>query len=808
MDVRNFKLGWRFLIKEPAYSAVVVLGLALGFAACFLLLGFVRYSLGYDQAVPQAERIFMLKGKPNIGEPMWMESAPLPFLAAAQNSGMVESSTAFQPIFRAFKVGNQITKNVELYAVHPAFGPMFGVRAVEGDLQAALTRPDTLALTVRQAVVLFGDAHAVGKQLAIDGTTFTVAAIVPDPPSNSTIGYAALTGVGSAAWDKAEREELLQAWGRMAGGRLYVKLLPGASSTVLNALLMDTSLRSPLMSELPPELLTELAGKPLLDVRLTALTELYFDSDTANTPGSVQHGDRNAVYGLAAIAVLILLLAVANYVNLATVRTLRRQREIAIRKLQGASVGRLSRQFLAESLMVTLAATLLGLVLAQLLLPLFADLMGRKLDNLLTAANLGAALAIGVAVGLLAGAYPAWVAARVRPQQGLSGRGGSESGAALRLRRVLTVVQFASAMALTGVTLAISWQTWYASNTDPGFDPAPLLVLELPGEANSAPMRGLRQALLGTPGVTGVTGALDMVAGRSFGGNSEFMSRNDGKQVRLPLAGVSANFFDVFALRPVAGRLFDPRTDAEEQPAVVVLNAGAARELGFASAQAAAGQMITVGTGAEARTLRVAGVAPDIRFETLRQAPRPMVYVPSAPTNVLTVRSTLDSAQLEAAVDSLQRQYFPTDVVSVRRMQSYYADNYADDLRLAKLLAMAALLAIAIAAFGIYVLAAYNVQRLTKQIVMRKLFGAGPAAIGRLVGREFVLVIAISALLGLPLAQWANQRYLAGFVEHAPIGIWPLLAAVLVALLVTFLSTTRHALLAMRMAPAQALRSE
>jgi predicted lysophospholipase L1 biosynthesis ABC-type transport system permease subunit len=170
------------------------------------------------------------------------------------------------------------------------------------------------------------------------------------------------------------------------------------------------------------------------------------------------------------------------------------------------------------------------------------------------------------------------------------------------------------------------------------------------------------------------------------------------------------------------------------------------------------------------------------------------------------VRASGDMLALEAAANQLAQQYFPDDVVPVRREPSYFAGNYADDLRLAKLLGMACAIAMLMAAFSIYVLATYSLQRLAKQIVLRKLYGAKRRNIAALVGREFIVLIGIGALIGLPFAAIEIQNYLATFVEHAPIGAWTLLFALILALLVTLLSTLRHTMIAMRLAPAQILR--
>lgn len=808
MNVRDFRIGWRLLIQQPAYSAVVVLGLSIGFAVFFLLLGFVRYSYSYDQAVPQADRIYLVMNKFNVmGKPAWYEMTPLPLLAAAQGSGLVETATAIVPQQLPVKVGDQVTQ-IDLLAVHPAFQQMFDVHPVKGDLQEALSRPDRVAITEATARQLFGDTEVVGKSMRINGNPFVVSALLADPPSNSTISYAALAGIESAVWSDQERQSLFSAWSGI-GGKIYLKLKPGASPAALHQLLQYASDHSPFASQLEPEVLQTLGQNKVMEVRLGALTDMYFENRTANAPGSSPHGDERTILGLAAVAGLILLLAVTNYVNLATIRTLGRQREIAVRKVLGAAIGRLIQQFLAESLLVAMIATMLGLLLARLMLPVFSDLVGRQLDQMFAPSSILVALAVGVVVGLLAGVYPAWVALHVRPPETLAGRGSSETAGGLWLRRTLSVLQFSTAMALTGVTLTIAWQTHYASQVNPGFDPAPLVIVNLPDNMKNPASRSLRAAISRLPGVTGVAVSADPI-GRSFIGGHASVGRSNGEHTSLVWRGVSANFFDTYRLRPLAGRLFDEKNEQDETnnelDGAIVLNSAAVRALGYASPEAAVGDILKTGSGDKLKAMRVIGIAPDVRHESLHLTPQPMAYRLRQNISVLTVRTSGGGAAVEEAADKLMRQYFPNDVIDIRRAQSYFAENYAEDLRLAKLLGLASVIAISIAAFGIYVLATYSVRRLSKQIVLRKLFGASYVDIAALVGREFVLLIAVGALVGLPLAMLANERYLSTFVEQAPIGAWTLLGALLVALVVTLASTMRHTVVAMKMPPALILR--
>jgi putative ABC transport system permease protein len=298
MKLRDFRIGWRMLVQEPVYSTVVVLGLSVGFAACFLLLGFVRYSFSYDQQVPDAQQVYMLKTRFNIiGKSNWWEPAPLPFLAAAKRSPTVLDATMLFPLEASIKAGAQV-QQVQLMAVNSGFGAMFGVRALAGDLRAALSQPDSIALTLGAAQRLFGRAAVLGETVTIGGAAFRVVALLADPPAASTIPYEALAGVGTSAWYDGYRDSLLKNWGQI-GGRVYVKLRPGASPAALERELQAAVDGSPLVAGLAPQVLQELGSRKALDVRLGALRDMYFDADTADSPGSSEHGDLRVIGGLA-----------------------------------------------------------------------------------------------------------------------------------------------------------------------------------------------------------------------------------------------------------------------------------------------------------------------------------------------------------------------------------------------------------------------------------------------------------------------------------------------------------------------------
>ncbi|PRC94950.1 ABC transporter permease [Solimicrobium silvestre] len=802
MNLRDFRIGWRLLINEPVYSVMVVFGLTLGFAACFLLLGFVRYSFNYDAQVPDREHVYSVKQRINLisAPPIWTDGIQFPFSAIAKKSGLVIMTSFVHQIDALIVAENHTeirSQKIELSAVEPDFPQLFGIQALEGDLQAALTKPDAIALTLSTAQKIFGETQILHKIVKIDEKSYQVAALLPDPPSNTMEPYLALVGTNTAAWPEADRASYVNNWDDGVG-KLYLKLRVGATPAALENVLQDAVDRFGQLSKMGPDALRKRGGIKLQDMRIVSLADSYFDQDL-NRHGA--WGNKNVVIGLAVVAILILLLAAINYVNLAIVRTLRRQREIGLRKVLGASVHHIIGNFMAEALLVSVVATTLGILLAWLLLPLFSELMARKLDALFTSQNLMLCALFGLIVGLVTGIYPAWIALRVRAAESVAGRGNLETASGLWIRRVLTVMQFSVAMGFAGLTLAILWQTNYSRKSNPGFDPTQLVVIRMSIDLNDPIGVAFRDQLEHLPGVTGVAASLNPPANSSHKSANSVKSKT-GQEVVLSSQDISPNFFDVVGVKPRAGRLFDPRLDQAANNHVI-LNWQAAQALGFASPEAAIGQMVSWGGD---MTKQIIGIAPDIRHQSNRETAQAVVYLLSSRMTVLTVRSTGDFASLEKAVATIWTHSFPTDDMVMRRAQDVVAENYADDLRLAKLLAAASVLAIAIAAFGIYVLSAYSVQRRTREIVLRKLYGANGGAIAGLLAREFGILVAISALIGLPIAAVASEKYLAEFVERAPMGVWPLVGALALACVVAFFGILRHALLAIRMSPVVALR--
>jgi ABC-type antimicrobial peptide transport system permease subunit len=789
VKLRNMRLAWRLLAREPVYSAVAVLGLAVALAACFLLFGLVRYAWSYNDAIAGADGIYTVKERRNIfPRADWGENGPPPLAGKAASAALVQAATSARSERLGVRIGARFVQ-LKVAVVDANYLDFFGVRAIAGDANAALARPDALVLGRSEAERLFGTADALGKVLTIAGTPFVVRAVIADLPANTSPDFGALLGKGVHSWDPPPKSSQ-DAWSQRA--RLYLRPAPGADAAQLGAALERIVARERDAS-LPAVLTAGHAG-PLTSIAVTPLSRVYFDPDLLAGRGGARYGNPAAIAGLGMLGVLILVLAATNYVNLAAVRTAARRREIAVRKTLGISGAGLARQFAAESLLVGAGSTLAGILLAWLTLPLFSGLVGLPLAATYGLAGWALMAAIGMATSLLSGLYPAWLAARVPAGAALGGRGG-ETREGVRLRRILTVAQFAAAIGLVAATLAVWWQAHYASRADPGFDPSGQLVLQLPGEPRAAAAHAFKAELARLPGVEGAA-AMSEAIGRDEVTIVVNVSMRDGGTLPIEGKRVGANFFQVFGLRPVAGRLFDPARVGEEG---VVLNARAALALGFASPEAAVGQIVD-------KDKRVIGIAPDLRFTTLRQKPGPIMYVQSEEEGVLTVRVRGPLADARAAIEVLWARHFPNDAPDIETASSVFAANYAGDLRQARLLALASVVATALACFGIYVLSSYTIRRRAREFVLRKLHGATPRHIGLLVAREWLVLLALGALLALAPAWLWTERYLASFVERAPMGWWPLAIACAGVGAVGLAGCARQAVAAMRVAPALALR--
>ncbi|MEO6278764.1 FtsX-like permease family protein [Roseateles sp.] len=812
---------WRQLRAEPGTAALVITGLALGLALTLLTASFLRDVLWPDAQLPEVERLVAFEWRvrqPGGGTSEWYGEVPTtPLSRALRDTGAPVAEMgrviAF-PLLLSAVDAQGVQHHARLAAVlaDPDIETLFGIKPIAGNLRAALTSPDGVALTENGANQLFGTTNVVGRPVTVTTTvegqpgkaqtltiTLTVMAVVPSPNLNSTLIYDALAGFNApAAKAYVERYAMWSA----GNGRLYARLKPGATAAQMGELAQRLFEKQPIPAGMPADFLTGggwwayLRALPVLDIGLHG----------AGSP------DRRLRLGsLAAAAAGVLALAVINFVNLWSVRTLKRQREIGLRKSLGAGAPALAVQFFVEALAVAGLAGLAGLLLAWWATPVVSVLMQHAFEApVLSPAAVALAVLLCTAIAALSALPLTHIALRVRPAESLAGRSHSEGAASRWLRRVMTTVQFGAAALFAAMALTVAWQTQHVADLPRGFAVENRLAVDLPPETLPAQTQSMLARIQTWPEVIAAAASPD-VPGRDV---SKWFSdfRGPGGKSAMLRTGIefTPGWLQLYGVRVLAGRLSaDHRAEVARNG--VVLDRSAVKALGFASPESAIGQSVgVIHDYGNAQPVIVVAVVDDLRFERphLPREPHIMTPVVEQGAGVISVHSR-QPAETRRKLAALVNETLPdarAQVLSVREQQ---ARTMAEDTRIGKLIGVAGALALLLAAVGIYALAAYTLRRREREIVLRKLHGAGAGAVARLLVVEFAGVLAAGCAVALPVAAWVTQAYLSRFVERAPVGpgsLWVLLGAVALLSVVTALAVARHLRAALALRPLQALR--
>jgi len=805
---------WRQLRAEPGPAALVVAGLALGLALTLLTASCLQDTLWPDGELPGGERLvafeFQARGPGGITAE-WISGVPTVPLhrELLANGAPVEAMSRVLFTQLPAQQGPRSTR-LDIALADAELQTLLGLRPLAGDLAAALGTPEGIALTAQAAEKLFGTAQALGRSFTValppmpDGGpggqfALTVKAVLPTPNLNGTLVFDAIAGFHAPP---ARAYLALSDTWHLANGRLFARLRPGATPQQLGGLAQHLMDQQPLPPGFPMDFLkgggkaAHLRALPLADIGL-------------HGAGSPQR--RLQLGSLAAAAAGVLALAVINFVNLWSVRTLRRQREIGLRKSLGAGAGQLAAQFFAEALAVAGLAGAAGLLLAWWATPAAEVLLQRQFHApVLSAGLLALTGLLCVAIAALSALPLTAIALRVRPAESLAGRSHSEGAAGRWLRRLLTTAQFGAAALFAALALTVLWQAEHAGELPRGFELRDRVAIDLPWWCAPAQTAALLARLREGPEVIAAAAA-DDVPGRDFSSWYGEFRRPGGAPVSLR-TGVdfTPGYLQTWGMRLVAGRLSADHV-AEAAQGALVLDRRAVRALGFASPEAAIGQ--TLGTPASidgGRPGMVVAVIDDIRLEGPRSPAQPHAIRPVAEraAGVIAAHSR-DPQATRRRLTALVREHFPDVQLDALPARDLLQQQVADDARLGRLIGIAGLLALGLAAVGIYALAAYTLRRREREIVLRKLHGAGPGAVAGLLLREFAAVLGVACALALPAAAWLSQRYLADFVERAPVGpfsLWVLLAAAALLAVATTLAVARHLRAALALRPLQALR--
>lgn len=818
--LRNYlSAALRNLGRNRLYAGVTIAGLAIGFAAALLIGLFVRDEFSYDRFVPGHERTYLVAQTIVMGASTPILSNVTPMMMARpleSDFPQVDAVARLSPSYfpPTVRRGEITAGEQNLFWGDPDLFRVLPLRAIAGDLVHALDTPDSVVLTRAIARKYFGRDTPVGEVILIDHQPMRVTAVLEDLPSNSHLSAEIIASSRSPLSPISQYEAINGPVSNTLA--TYVRLKPGADPAAVSAGLpafLDRRLPLGVLKDGAPIRRT-LELVPLAGIHMHPATQGAF-KPSAN-PATV------AAIGV--VGVMIVVVAAINFVTLMTARAARRGVEVGVRKAAGAHRRDLFLQFMGEAVIYVLLATILGLALAELSLPAFNAFLQRKisLDYFGDPALLACILAGVTLTALLAGAYPAVVLSAFRPITVLKG-GPTEATGGGKLREGLVVIQFAVLIALVVSATTISRQTLYSIGEGMRLDTDQvMLVFSRPCSEQ------LRDQLRALPGVRSAACASANALNLSEDRHTVVI---DGRKVDLAVAPVDFDFFQVFGLRPVAGRFFERTRPAdgdlslEDANPPVVINEAAARRLGFKSPTAAVGSTILwPGVWDESqrrdtftlpplRPSRVIGVAPDFTLGSMREPIQPALYSigRNLPPYSVALAAKLDAAQLPqtlSEVDRIWRRVGGGEPKLQVFVDQFTLRLYIDTMIQGATIALAALIALSIAGLGLFALSAYTTERRTKEIGIRKAMGAGSSDVLRLLLWRFSRPVLIANLIAWPLAWLVMRQWLQTFAYRVELAPWTFLAAGVGALVMAWAAVLAHALRVARAKPVNALRYE
>jgi putative ABC transport system permease protein len=833
---RNYlTVGIRALAKNRAYAFINIAGLALGIAACLLILGFVKYEFSYDSWLPNADRTYELQdfyhATPQGGEDMKLQ-------VTSYVSG-VALKKDFPQVEHAVYVKN--TDAVVIKDGQPATiddgvftdGPLFSVLEmpfVYGDPAHALDDPHAMTLSQTQAKKLFGAGNPVGRTLTLTAGDMTadyrITGVYRDLPKNTSLAMNMIARFDPGAFF-ARVPAVLTSWNSQ-GGNYFVRLKPGADVSAIHAALPAWEKRN-----IPDEndgSRKYNAGDDQ-DWKLVNVRDIHLGAAqmASMRPGN----DRGTIITFAIVALLILGMACVNFTNLATARATQRAREVALRKVLGATRGQLITQFIGESILLATIAMLVALALVELALPalnafLKADIELRyfAIDGLMLPV-----IGLTLLVGLAGGVYPALVLSRFQPARVLkANKSAADAEGSGLLRNVLVVGQFAVSIGLIICTAIVYSQTVYARTADAGYKRDGLL--QVGNISRPQVERVSRTVMEEVRRIPGVTSAARSTIWVNPGNNSVTTVNLPGSTnpVALGIYGVDPDFFKTMGIKLVAGRTFSenqPRDDATTpQPAVpeaeralvqrgvnIILSEEAARRLGFTDPQTALGKTVMTGmTLAEYGQVpaTVIGIVSDVRYRSARDPLQPIFYFYQTNT-FYSMAVRFQGVKPKAVYDQIEaiwKRQVPDIPFGAKFVDDVVRDLYNADEARAQLFGMFAILAVVIGCLGLFGLASFTAERRTKEIGIRKVLGARTRDILRLLVWQFSQPVLIANLIAWPVAWWVMRGWLNGFDTRIALTPMPFLLAGLLAVLIAVGTISAHAYRVARTSPIRALRYE
>lgn len=810
---------WRNIRKNKVFSAINVIGLAIGMAACLLILQYVNFELSYDQFdknLPNLYRVY--NDRYQNGKLIQHGTITYSGISRAMKNDYPEvvDYSRVEPFGKVIityggrKFGDQRT-----LAVDNSFLTMFTYDLIAGDRRTALKQPYSIVITESAASRYFGVrgnevASVLGKAINMetDSIPYKVTGICKDVPDNSHLRFDLLASyvtmlAGRNPFKQADYDFTMSNFWH------YIQLRPGTDYRALEA-------KFPAFSD--KYFQGNKVSGSVEKFYLQPVSRAHLYSDFEYEIGET--GSATVVWGLLIIALFIIVIAWVNYVNLSTARSAERAREVGVRKVIGASRTQLIRQFLTESFLINVIALLLALLLMFLLQPAFNQLVGRRLSYsyLLQRSLSGYSITFGLLGLVLAGIfvsafYPAFVLSSFRPILVLKGKF-TASKKGIFLRKGLVVGQFAITVALIVGSLVVYRQIRFMNRQELGMNIDHMLMLQAPELTRFDSTfidkeNTFTHELAQVPGVLGAASSWNPMGGET-GRDFDIRRADQANTVHYTMRqnGISFGFLGLYRIKILAGRDFtytDYNADFSKLHNII-LNEKATRLLGFATPQEAIGKSIYRGGS----LWTVIGVIDNYHQKSLRFELEPTLLLP-AYSSYSTISVKVNSKDLSATIAGIRKAFdtfFPGNYFNYYFLDQHYNEQYADDRLFGKAFSIFAGFAIFIACLGLLGLSLFATMQRTKEIGVRKVLGASVGNIVVLLSGDFIRLVIVAIVIASPVAWFIMHRWLQDFAYRVDISWWVFVAAGLLAVLIALATIGYQAIRAALANPVKSLRSE
>ena len=807
-----FRIAVRHLVKQKMYSAIKIGGFALSIAACLLIALYIKDELSYDKNWKYADRIYRITGE-NTVDGITESGAdwPAPMAKAIkENFPEVEKAGRFMNSRLFYGAGsNQVKRpDAEQNTYEEIFGyadqemlDILQVPMVYGDRSRALAEPNTMVLSKSKADKYFPHENPIGQVLILNNDVkhpYKIGGVMQDFPTTSHLHYDfLLTMTGHQLWDGEQTT-----W-HASNYPVYVLLKPGTNPAAFQSklkLIFD-KYYIPAMSADGKKANAEKIFKNSR-ILIQPIKDVHLYSGNIDDEGT-NKGDIRFVWLFGAIAVLILVIACINFINLSTAKSANRAREVGLRKVVGSLRIGLVKQFLTESILFSVLSFILGILIAVLLLPYFNTLAAKHLSIPWTSWwLLPLLIAASAFVGVIAGIYPSFYLSAFKPISVLKGQLSRGSKNSI-LRNGLVIFQFTTSIILIIGTLVIYYQTKYILNKQIGFNKNQVMILQGTNTLENK-MESFKNELLKSPHIKSVTLSDYLPVENTKRNGNTFYNEGKSKE-ESGLWGqkwsVDYDYIPTMGMKIVEGRNFSEEMRGDS--AAAIINQTMVKQLGLKNPIGARFQN-------SGEHFTIIGVLEDFNFESMRQSIIPIVLqVRKYNASIVSVKmNTADVKDVIPYISSVWKSFMPDQPIRYTFLDESFANMYADVQRTGHIFLSFTFLAIIVACLGLFALSAFMAEQRNKEIGIRKVLGASISGITTMLSKDFLRLVIISIVIASPIAYWVMTKWLQDFAYRISVDWWFIATGGLVAILIALFTISFQSIKAALTNPVKVLRSE